>query len=371
VELVDLYVDGVAFYSGSTATDLKYGWCNLRGLGAVLAGRVFGTSVEIATFYYLNGPLQPIITASYGEQSRKRLYMGALRQEAQPAIIQDATQAQSPYPRDSVYALVIAAGRNEMSPLEAALRARYRDAVALAVPTKLSEGGFHRQNAILTDPDLAASCLGDLVCGPNEQYKWNEYVASKKDAGLVSECYKDVENAMQGFFENQLKKCPDVNLAEQIKRKLRERVGWELSGSKLGRGLARACRDFMTEKMIAATWARLAVEQGIGQLPMARGELSGPRLHRVEVTESFERQILNLEARDPVAAELARSKMSDFRAGRGQTGLSLHRMERSKNSDLWSLSVNRDFRIIFCYASGIFTPRFVGHHAEADRWLKR
>jgi hypothetical protein len=371
MELVDLYVDGVAFYSGSTATDLKYGWCNLRGLGAALAGRAFNTSVEIVTFYYLNGPLQPIITASYGEPNRKRLYMGALRQEAGPTMIQYAYQAETPHPKDSAFALVIAAGRDEMSPLEAAVRARYLGAVALAVPTKLSEGGVHRQNAILTDTDLEASYLGDLVCGPNEQYRWNEYVASKKDAGLVSDCCKDVQNVTQGFFENQLKNCPDFKLAEQIKRKLRERVGWELSGSKLGRGLAQACRDFITEKMIAATWARLAAEEGIRQISTGRYAQSGPRLHRVEGTESFERQILNLEARDPVAAELARRKISDFCAGRGQTGLSLHRMERSKNSGLWSLYVNRDFRIIFRYASGIFTPSFIGHHAEADRWVKR
>ncbi len=368
MDKVDLYVDGAAFYSGSTVKDLKNGWCNLRELGANLAARVFGPSVGVGAFYYVNGPTQPIIKASYDEPGRKQLYMSALCQEARPIIIQHPDEAETPRPQDGPCALVIAAGRDELSPIEAAVRARY-DTVALTVPPDLPGSAFGRRDELLKHDDLQLAQLGDVVRGPEEQYRWNAYTASKEEAELVSACYEPVQNVVLGFFENELKKCQGDKPPWEVMRRLQERVERELRGAELDSRLARSCRKFVTEKMVAVTFERLA---GLGEgvrLPHARDGQSGQRPHRVEVTEGFEKDLLRLEGRDPAIAELARQRISDFRAGWGQPGLRLHRMERAK--DLWSLSVNLDFRIIAHHASGVFTLCFVGNHVKADRWLKR
>jgi hypothetical protein len=368
MDVVDLYVDGAAFYAGSTVKDLRNGWCNLRKLGAELASRVFGPSVGVGAFYYLNGPIQPIIRASYDEPFRKQLYMSALWQEARPIIIQHPDEAGTKRLEDGPCALVIAAGTDGLSPIEAAVRARY-DTVALTVPPDLPDSGFGRRDEPLKHDDLLGAQLGNVVCGPEEQYRWNAYTASREQAGLVSASYETVQTVVRGFFENELKKCQGGTPPRVVMRKLQERVERELGGAELDSRLVRSCRRFVTEKLVTVTVERLAGLGEVVRLPRVQDAQSGPRLHRVEVTEGFEKDLLRLDRRDPVIGELAKQRISDFRAGWGQPGLRLHRMERTK--DLWSLSVNLDFRIIAHRASGAFTLCFVGHHAEADRWLKR
>jgi hypothetical protein len=84
---IDLYIDGADFYLGSTAKDLKNGWCNFRTLGGPLSRRHFGTSSEVGRIYYLNSPIVRSARSSFEEESRKEFWMGALRQEVEPLVV--------------------------------------------------------------------------------------------------------------------------------------------------------------------------------------------------------------------------------------------------------------------------------------------
>jgi len=375
VDEIDLYIDGADFYSGSTAKALKNGWCNFRKLGRALAQRHFGTSVDVGKIYYLNSAIGPSATTSYEEATRKRFWMGALRQEVDPLIIQRSADAELVLarPEDGPCALVIAAGRNQFSPTEKAVRARYSDNVALAIPPdcELSRSDAWR----FSHSDLEAAHLGNAVYAPDALYRWDDYVRSKEDSRKVSEYYKEAENRLRGFFENALKKRnPNPSgddLPWEIKRRLHDRVERELRTSNFDDRLARSrsCRDFITEKTIASTTA-LVTDTGVSEeVPAARPEPAGPPARRVEIADTFQRALQRLERKDRLLGELCSRRISDFQMNPAQPGFGLERL--SKDPNLWSLRVNDDIRIIAHHGLGVFTLWYVGHHAEAYRWAER
>ena len=95
VDEIDLYIDGADFYRGSTAKDLKNGWCNFQKLGGSLSHRHFGTSSEVGRIFYINSPVVRSIRSSFEEEFRKEFFMGALRQEVNPQIVPRSAKEQS------------------------------------------------------------------------------------------------------------------------------------------------------------------------------------------------------------------------------------------------------------------------------------
>jgi len=374
---IDLYVDGADFYLGSTAKDLKNGWCNFQKLGRTLAHRHFGTSSEVGRIYYLNSPIVPSTRSSFEEELRKEFWMGALHQEVEPLVVSRSanTELALRRPEDAPCALIIAAGPNQHSPTEEALSARYRDYVALAVPPdcELSRSGPER----FSHSELEAARLENSVYAPDTVYRWGAYERSKNDSRVLTEYYKGVQGRLLGFFENELKKCsPSSPLPLEVLSRLRDRVEEELRGSGLDSRLERStsCRDFLTDKMIASATSLLTGSGVTDEVPTATTspERAGQPQCRVKIADTFQTAIERLAGKDQRLRELCHRRISDFRINPKQRGFSLERVQGSKDPDLWSFRVSKEIRIILRQgAHGTVTLCYVGHHDEAYQWAER
>lgn len=61
----------------------------------------------------------------------------------------------------------------------------------------------------------------------------------------------------------------------------------------------------------------------------------------------------------------------DASLGRGGNGLQMHRIDRSKDPNFWSVRVNRDVRLIVHKAGDSMLVAYVDHHDDAYAWAER
>jgi hypothetical protein len=67
----------------------------------------------------------------------------------------------------------------------------------------------------------------------------------------------------------------------------------------------------------------------------------------------------------------AKLTVFDLQTEPDRPGLQLHRIDKSKDPNFWSVRVSRDVRIIVHKAGGSVLLAYVGHHDDAYRWAER
>ena len=61
----------------------------------------------------------------------------------------------------------------------------------------------------------------------------------------------------------------------------------------------------------------------------------------------------------------------DLQVDPGSPGMQLHRIERVKDPNFWSVRVNSDLRLIVHRTTSSLLLCYVGHHGDAYRWAER
>ena len=72
------------------------------------------------------------------------------------------------------------------------------------------------------------------------------------------------------------------------------------------------------------------------------------------IADSFTRALGKLNAQDPPAP-----------------GLQFHRIDKSKDSNFWSIRSDRDIRVIVHKTAASFLICYVDHHDDAYKWAER
>ena len=67
----------------------------------------------------------------------------------------------------------------------------------------------------------------------------------------------------------------------------------------------------------------------------------------------------------------AKTTAFDLQLNPVSPGLSLHKLEKAKDRNFWSVRVNADIRIIVHRTPGSFLLCYVGHHDKAYDWAER
>jgi mRNA-degrading endonuclease RelE of RelBE toxin-antitoxin system len=79
----------------------------------------------------------------------------------------------------------------------------------------------------------------------------------------------------------------------------------------------------------------------------------------------------SLEQLDKSAQDQIKKAVFDFQVTPDTPGSKLHRVDKSKDKDFWSIRVSDDLRIILHKRDDLFTFCYVDHHDEAYAWAER
>ena len=86
------------------------------------------------------------------------------------------------------------------------------------------------------------------------------------------------------------------------------------------------------------------------------------------IAETFIAALARLQGSEQKAAKTA---AFDMQMDQAAPGLKFHRVERSRDSNFWSIRVGSDLRIIVHKTAASFLLAYVGHHDEAYAWAER
>jgi hypothetical protein len=121
--------------------------------------------------------------------------------------------------------------------------------------------------------------------------------------------------------------------------------------------------------MIASTAALFTGSRAIlpEEVPTSHLPAAGRPGRPVEITDSYLRALEGLEGKDQEVTERA---VSHFEMNPKQPGLSLERVDETKDPNLWFLRASLGIRIIVRRVPGKDTLLYVGHHTKTDLWTR-
>ncbi len=85
------------------------------------------------------------------------------------------------------------------------------------------------------------------------------------------------------------------------------------------------------------------------------------------IADTFARSLGRLTGQEQAAVK---QTAFDLQVNPSTPGLSFHRIEKSKDSDFWSVRVNRDIRIIVHKRGASLLLAYVDHHDDAYKWAE-
>jgi len=88
----------------------------------------------------------------------------------------------------------------------------------------------------------------------------------------------------------------------------------------------------------------------------------------LRIADTFTASLARLNAREQAAAKQTAFDLQVDPTGKG---LSLHRVDRSRDPDFWTVRVNRDIRAVIHRRGPDTLLAYVGHHDDAYRWAER
>jgi mRNA-degrading endonuclease RelE of RelBE toxin-antitoxin system len=86
------------------------------------------------------------------------------------------------------------------------------------------------------------------------------------------------------------------------------------------------------------------------------------------IAATFTDSLTRLSAQDQKAVK---TSAFDLQTDPSSPGLQMHRVDRSKDANFWSVRVNRDIRIIVHKTESSMLLAYVGHHNDAYAWAER
>jgi len=86
------------------------------------------------------------------------------------------------------------------------------------------------------------------------------------------------------------------------------------------------------------------------------------------IADTFTDSLARLNAQEQKSVK---TKAFDLQMDPANPGMKLHRIERAREPDFWSVRVSRDLRIIIHRKGGAFLLCYAGHHDDAYRWAER
>jgi hypothetical protein len=301
VNTVDLFVVGSDFYSGSTRTSLRNGWCSFGELGQTPSRDFFGNSRELGTIYYFATRVAPGALNSFDEHERQRMWLG--RQGANVArIIVDAAgqktrQHIAPTPgsefrykteREAVSslgnttlapeAMVISADRKHSTPLLSFLKERYDTQLITLIPPDFTTWDSGSGDLVqLLPSDLKEARLRD---DPNAgQIPWDTYNQSRSRGVLAGrwfdKAFPDLVPILGSLLDKGLAgvKCQEAmrwlssaHKDAEIVNRVRRRVAHFLNSDSIlrdDRVLAHEnhCIEFIAKKLIKTIASELIAQR--------------------------------------------------------------------------------------------------------------
>jgi len=86
------------------------------------------------------------------------------------------------------------------------------------------------------------------------------------------------------------------------------------------------------------------------------------------IADSFTKALSNLNAQEQSAVKIT---VFDLQQDPSAPGLKFHRIDKSKDSNFWSIRANRDIRVIVHKTADSFLICYADHHDEAYKWAER
>src|SRR6058998_1741989 len=86
------------------------------------------------------------------------------------------------------------------------------------------------------------------------------------------------------------------------------------------------------------------------------------------IADTFTDALAKLTAQEQKAAK---TSAFDLQLDPSGPGLQLHRIDRSKDPNFWSVRVNRDLRIVVHKTAASLLLAYVDHHDKAYTWAER
>lgn len=301
VNRVDLFVVGSDFYSGSTRTSLKNGWCSFSDLGQRPSREYFGNSRELGVIYYVATRVPPGALNSFEERKRQGMWLG--RQGANVARIiidaacQKTNQQVAPTPGSEFQyrteeeavsslgkatlapeAMVISADCKHPTPLLSFLEKEYDAELVTLVPPDFEIRDSGSGDVVQLSPtDLEEARLKDDSCAG--KISWTEYNQSKSRGVLVgrwySEVFPDLARILGGLLDTRLAriKCQnpirwlssahkDVETVDRVMKRVAEFLTSD-SILRDDRGLAHGkdCIEFVARKLIKTIASELIAQR--------------------------------------------------------------------------------------------------------------
>jgi len=89
---------------------------------------------------------------------------------------------------------------------------------------------------------------------------------------------------------------------------------------------------------------------------------------QVAIADRFQAALCRLSAEEQA---IVKQTCYDFMQNPSSPGFSLHRVDRARYKNWWSLRVNDDLRIILSHQGQYYVLCYVGHHDDAYRWAEQ
>src|SRR6185437_13820 len=86
------------------------------------------------------------------------------------------------------------------------------------------------------------------------------------------------------------------------------------------------------------------------------------------IADSFQNALRRLAAQEQKAVK---ETVFDLQMNPAAPGLQMHRIDKSKDPNFWSMRVNRDVRIILHKTASSLLLAYVDHHDKAYAWAER
>ncbi|MEX2453615.1 MAG: UvrD-helicase domain-containing protein [Rhodospirillaceae bacterium] len=86
------------------------------------------------------------------------------------------------------------------------------------------------------------------------------------------------------------------------------------------------------------------------------------------IAESFTASLARLNGQEQKAAK---TTAFDLQLDPANPGFKFHKLDRARDSNFWSVRVNRNLRLIVHRTSGSLLLCYIGHHDDAYRWAER
>lgn len=88
----------------------------------------------------------------------------------------------------------------------------------------------------------------------------------------------------------------------------------------------------------------------------------------VRIASTFTDALARLQVQEQKAAKLVAFDLQQDPTGKG---MSMHRVEKAREPDVWTVRASRDLRIVLHRKEGNLLLAYVGHHDEAYEWAER